>query len=155
MACVGEGEEPVDEPLDDEISVVDDAALSDEEELDLDSESLEDLREQEDILGELADDPFEWLGQTVTVAGDVNVVVTEQVFTIANETMLDDDEMPVVLPEDGADVVEEGDSVLVTGEVTQFVIEDVGEVYEELGEEFVEEWDGKPVILATEVEVLE
>jgi hypothetical protein len=109
-------------------------------------------------LEDITDDPAALAGQTVTVNGGVNVVLTETAFTIAESTLLDLNEVLVVGATGEAleAALQTGSPVRVTGTVRTF---NLVEVEEDLGVDLDDalfaDFEGKPVILAQNVIAIE
>lgn len=111
-------------------------------------------------LDDIADDPDEYIGQTVTVSGEVSEVLAPQVFRINEDNLLDiGDELLVVHTgqQTTANLAEDSE-IQVTGVVHRFT---VGEVENTLGielgldDDLEVEYENRPAIVATGIDVLE
>lgn len=113
--------------------------------------------EVDDTLEAITDNPSAYVGQQVTVDGDVNVVLNDQAFTIANETMTDDDEVLVInAGQVDPATLQEDTEVRVTGEVVQFTQADVEQQYGlDLDEQLTAEFEGRPAIVAQSIQTVD
>jgi hypothetical protein len=109
-------------------------------------------------LGDITAEPDTYIDQTVTVEGGVDEVRGERAFTIADNTFLDLNEVLVLgANQEALDTALEADApVVVTGTVRRLV---AAEIEQELGfdldTEIEAEFEDKPVIIATNVEVVQ
>ena len=107
---------------------------------------------------ELADNPSEFYGESVTVSGEVIETVEPGAFRIEG----DDGELLVVgvqqlqnIAKGGDKEVSEGDLVRATGEVRQFKLEEVrNEVDYGIDNEYFGDFTGEPAVLASSFEVI-
>lgn len=105
-------------------------------------------------LYDIADDPTEFYGTTVTVSGEVNEVLGPRSFTIGDEELLvvSSAPLPEVVDRPGELPLSGGDVVKVTGRVRNF---DVFEVEREIGadldDELLDAWAATPSIVADSV----
>lgn len=117
---------------------------------------------QEQIAG-IAENPDEFIGQNVDVAGQVGNILGYQAFTVENP-QLDGDNILVIskqplVPVGGSGGLEDdflynpNDRVSIQGKVRTF---NLREIERELDRDFVDdqftEWEGKPVIIADQIE---
>lgn len=135
-----------------------DADVDTDIDTDVDTAMDDELPDSQNVtLGEVNDDPLAYAGQTVAVEGDVNVVLDETAFTIASNTLTDDDETLVInASEEALDlalVVDEG--VIVTGEPVQFILADVEEEWGlDLDDDLLIEYETRPAIIAESISVM-
>ncbi len=103
-------------------------------------------------ISDIADDPDGYLGETVKVSGEVEDIedglVTQHAFRIGSAKLL------VITPEPREDLFVEP-TAYVTGEVRQFDLAAVeGEFAIDLDEALLSQYNGDPVIIANEVELV-
>jgi hypothetical protein len=104
---------------------------------------------------DVADEPERYVGQTVTVSGEVDEVVAPNAFTIG-----DDDELLVVIPRLGPAAnpaaLEEDDAVVrITGQVASLELPTFEELADaDLDDALFEGLEGEPVLIARSVEQL-
>lgn len=105
-------------------------------------------------LSEVSDNPDAMYGQMVTISGGVQEIITPHAITIGNDEPLVGDTVLVVGADDFDTSVTEEDAILVTGEVQRFEIGAVeGALGVDLDDEALADYDGKAVLVASEVEV--
>lgn len=111
-------------------------------------------------VGSVLSRPKEFYGEQVTLTGDIGKTVGQQSFTINSPNFLQGD-LLVISKESlgpiggsGESGISEEERVLITGIVREFRIR---EIEKELGEDLVDntfaDWEGKPVVLAENVEI--
>lgn len=109
-------------------------------------------------LAEITANPEAYVGQTVTVEGGVNTVKSETAFTIADNTLTDLGEVLVVSAMgQSLDMgLRAEEPVRVTGTVRTFEIADINrDLNLNLDPETYRDFDNKPVLVASSVEVIE
>jgi hypothetical protein len=111
-----------------------------------------------DIAGNLTN----YTGRTVTVRGEIEESIHPNVFSVDEDALaeggIDNDVVVVNAGPNAAEVTEEneGEEVIVTGEVRQFVLSEIEEEFNlGLDPEIEAEFDQRAVIIATAVEVVE
>jgi hypothetical protein len=105
-------------------------------------------------LDELEDNPDKFLGKTVVVEGEVDRVLSPHLFTIDERNWADAErELPVVVPEPFAAIVQSDTPVRVTGTVQKVPIAQVEREWGVLGNEpkIRADIETRPELLATEV----
>ncbi len=115
---------------------------------------------EETELDDVAGDPDAYVGQTVTVSGEVSEVLSPNMFRINNDEVLDigDEVLVVHTGQEAATELVEETEVLVTGVVHRFT---VAEIEDDLGidlglDEDVEvEYENRPALVATGIDALE
>lgn len=120
----------------------------------------EEAEVEETELDEVAGAPDAYVGQTVTVSGEVGEILSPNMFQIDNDEVLDigDEVLVVHTGEEAATQLVEETEVLVTGVVHRFT---VAEIENDLGidlglDEDVEvEYEDRPAIVATGIDALE
>lgn len=106
-------------------------------------------------VGDLSGDLEDYLGQTVSVRGEVVETIGEEAFVISGGGLFSGDDVVVFnasgnpMPQIGDDVTER---VQVTGEVQQVVIDDIAQQHGlMLDEETYGEYEGNPAIIAGKI----
>lgn len=95
---------------------------------------------------DILDEPYRYVGQTVTVHGEIAEIHSGQWFTIDGPGLLDDEML--VLARDPA-VVTEGEDVAVSGEVVTLVVSEVErELSIDLDPELEVEFSDQPIVIA-------
>ena len=104
-------------------------------------------------LDQLENDPEKYVGQTVTVEGEVDRILGPHLFTIDERDWADAErEMPVIVPEPFAVMVRTGAQVRVTGTVQKVPIAEVESARGFFGDARIRaEIEAKPVLVATDV----
>ena len=104
-------------------------------------------------LDQLENNPDQYVGQTVTVEGEVDRVLGPHLFTIDERDWADAErEMPVIVPEPFAAMVRTGAPVRVTGTVQKVPIAEVESARGFFGDARIRaEIETKPVLVATDV----
>lgn len=104
---------------------------------------------------EVVENPAAYRGQVVTLRGEVGEVMGAGVFTLEEPNEVFDQQVLVVSRADRAVPVEVDQSLVVRGEVRIF---ELAGMERDLGYDLADEtyygWEGKPVIMASEVERL-
>jgi hypothetical protein len=120
------------------------------EELDIEGTEVE--------LEDIADNPEEYLGQTVTVSGEVSEVLSPQVFRMNEGNLLDigDEILVVHLPEQTPVVMAEDAEIQVTGTVRSLIQAEIERDFDfGLDEDLYIEYENRPAIVATSFDVME
>jgi hypothetical protein len=96
-----------------------------------------------------------YIGNTVTVSGEVEDKLAGGGFTLKDDKWGADNEI-LVVGSTFAALVNEDDEVRVTGEVRRFAISDVErDLQIDLDDELYRTWNNRPVLIARSVDVLE
>lgn len=121
--------------------------------------------EEERLISDIAQNPTQYAGQTVTLRGEVDRIFDPQIFVLDQMGTAVGDEVLVITtnpipipPEAGRDVsvpLQNTDQVTVSGTVRLFIIENIEqEIGLDLDQALEVEFEGKPVIMATDVSVV-
>lgn len=107
-------------------------------------------------LGEVADNPNQFMGQTVTLNGEVAEVLGPNVFRIQEDQLIGGSDI-IVITTDGQMPVMEDSQVQVTGEVRQLVITEIERDYDlgwdnTFSTEIEREYTDRPAIVAQSVQ---
>jgi hypothetical protein len=105
-------------------------------------------------LDQLEDHPEKFVGQTVTVEGEVDRVLGPHLFTVDEKDWVDlEREMPVVVPEPFAAIVKSDTPVRITGVVQKMPVAKIEQSQGFLSSEpkLKAEIENEPVLVATEV----
>ncbi|MCZ7574564.1 MAG: hypothetical protein M5U01_38935 [Ardenticatenaceae bacterium] len=103
-------------------------------------------------LTDITANPQRYYGQTVTVTGTVDVVLSPNAFTIARNNLLDLGEI-TVLSSTPRRALNAGERLQVTGIVRQFVRGEIERDLDfDLGEDLSAQFENKPVIIASSVQ---
>ena len=105
--------------------------------------------------GEIAADPTQYYGQTLAVTGEVEDTYNEGVFTLDEDELFGGEDLLVVVV-NPTEIVEDGETVAVTGELRSFVVADIERDYgltwdAGVGEELEAEYSERPVLVADRV----
>jgi hypothetical protein len=117
-----------------------------------------DIEGTEVELEDVADNPAEYLGQTVTVNGEVSAVLSPQVFRMNEGNLLDigDEILVVHLPDQTPVVMVEDAEIQVTGTVRSLIQADIERDFGfGLDEDLYIEYENRPAIIANSIEVME
>ncbi|MDY7012686.1 MAG: hypothetical protein SVX43_03640 [Cyanobacteriota bacterium] len=140
------------------------SAFDFEEEFELDWTPAEDYGERPTIVaqsiaispepGEVTGNPEEYYGQTVAVEGEVEEVADATTFTLEEEQLVGGENLTVINLTEPAQGIEEGNQIVVTGQVRPFVLAEIEKDYDltwdlELKEKLEAEYSNKPVLVAT------
>ncbi|MCT7954932.1 hypothetical protein [Laspinema palackyanum] len=107
-------------------------------------------------LGEVADNPNQFMGQTVTLNGEVAEVLGPNVFRIQEDEAIGGSDIIVITTDSQMPVMEDS-QVQVTGEVRQLVITEIERDYNNLGwddtlrTEIEREYTDRPAIVAQSI----
>lgn len=116
----------------------------------------EEVTGEEVSLGDIADDPEAYVGQTVVVTGEVSAIVNDQLFRLNEGNLLGiGDEILVLRPQDQVSVnLAEDTRVRVTGTVRRFI---QAEIEEDFGflfdDDLTVEYENRPTIIADSIEL--
>lgn len=112
-------------------------------------------------ISEIKDNPNAYIGQTVTVEGDVEDIRSPQVFRLDQEGTVLGDEILVVMntgslpspsPDNNFDLFEDTDVVRVTGQVRQLITAEIEREFDlDFDTEIEAEFEGELIIVAREV----
>jgi hypothetical protein len=99
---------------------------------------------------EVAEEPQDYYGQTVTIRGEVEQAVDEISFTITTEDLVFEGEEILIVNTTGTgfELPEEGTPVQVTGEVRQFKAFDFEEDFDLIPQVEAEDYEERPTIAA-------
>lgn len=104
------------------------ACQAEEEPEVLEEPTVETPMETTPDISDLEGDPLQYVGQTVTVEGDVSEVYGPNAFTVTGGLFTGD--LPVIVPPNQAMTpVAEGDDVQITGEVRAYVLTEIETEY--------------------------
>ena len=102
---------------------------------------------------DITDNPDRYIGQTVTVGGEVNRMLGTNALVLEDDDFIGDDEVLVV----GANQLPAGQAnevVLVTGTVSNFNMADAeSQLGIDLDNNLFTDWDGRPAIVARSIDV--
>jgi hypothetical protein len=105
--------------------------------------------------GEVTENPEKYYGQIVAVEGEVEGITDATTFTLNEDQLVGGEDLTVLnlIPTQG---IEEGNQILVTGEVRPFVLAEIEEDYDltwdlDLKRKLEAEYTNKPVLVATGV----
>jgi hypothetical protein len=121
-----------------------------------DPEAVETVTSVEDI----KEDTEEYIGETVTISGEVENVVSLDSFVLEDEgNLFDEDQVLVISVENQIEPIREGENVQVTGEVRRFEITELERDYDltwdlDLQRELEAEYKDKTVVVAEFTRVL-
>jgi hypothetical protein len=105
--------------------------------------------------GAITEEPAQYYGERLAVKGEVADIVAPNIFTLNDEELFAGEDLLVLYPTPG-ELVEEDQSVAVTGELRAFVVAELERDYD-LGwdpgvvEELEAEFADKPVLVADTV----
>ena len=105
--------------------------------------------------GEIAEDPTQYYGETLAVTGEVEEMYGVNTFTLDDDELFGGEELLVVVP-NIAEVISDGETVAVTGELRSFVIADLETDYDltwdlDVQEQLEVEYADRPVLVADQV----
>ena len=121
-----------------------------------DTEAVETVTSVEEV----KEDTEEYIGETVTISGEVENVVSLDSFVLEDEeNLFDQGEVLVISVENQIEPIREGENVQVTGEVRRFEITELERDYDltwdlDLQRELEAEYEDKTVIVADFTRVL-
>ena len=105
--------------------------------------------------GEITEDPAQYYGQILAVTGEVEEVYGMNTFTLDEEELFGSDDLLVVVP-NAEEMVLDGETVAVTGELRSFVIADLERDYDltwdlEVQEQIEAEYTERPVLVVDRI----
>lgn len=105
--------------------------------------------------GEITEDPAQYYGQALAVTGEVEQMYGMNTFTLDEDELFGGNDLLVVVP-NSDEMVEEGETVAVTGELRSFVIADLERDYDltwdlDVQEEIEAEYSQKPVLVVDSI----
>lgn len=105
--------------------------------------------------GEITQNPAQYYGQTLAVAGEVEQIYGDNVFSLDEEELIGAEDL-LVLVVNPEETITEGEKVAVTGELREFVIADIERDYEytwdaDLVAELEAEYSDRPVLVVRQV----
>ena len=105
--------------------------------------------------GEVAEDPTQYYGETLAVTGEVEEMYGVNTFTLDDEELFGGEELLVVVP-NITELISDGETVAVTGELRSFVIADLETDYDltwdlDVQEQLEVEYSDRPVLVADQV----
>jgi len=112
---------------------------------------------QEPMLEDIAENPSEYYGQTVTVYGNVDEMIGPGSITLAGTAFLDENDVLVVgAPVEAVEEAEDEDVLLeVRGDVRQFDLAEIEEDFDlDLEDDAYADFEGEPVIVAESARAL-
>ena len=133
--------------------------------LDLDSDLYVDYTDKPAIIaeslalapepGEVAEDPTQYYGETLAVTGEVEEMYGVNTFTLDEEELFGGEDLLVIVP-NISEVISDGETVAVTGELRSFVVADLETDYDltwdlDVQEQLEVEYSERPVLVADQV----
>lgn len=105
--------------------------------------------------GEIAEDPTQYYGETLAVTGEVEDVYGVNTFTLDDDELFGGEELLVVVP-NIAELISDGETVAVTGELRSFVIADLETDYDltwdlDVQEQLEVEYSDRPVLVVDQI----
>ena len=105
--------------------------------------------------GEVAENPTQYYGETLAVTGEVEQMYGVNTFTLDDEQLFGGEELLVIVP-DIAEVISDGETVAVTGELRSFVVADLETDYDltwdlDVQRELEAEYSDRPILVADQV----
>ena len=105
--------------------------------------------------GEIAEDPTQYYGETLAVTGEVEEVYNANTFTLDEEELFGGDDLLVVVP-NITEIISDGETVAVTGELRSFVIADLETDYDltwdlDVQEQLEVEYSDRPVLVVDQI----
>ena len=105
--------------------------------------------------GEITEDPSQYYGQTLAVTGEIEQMYGMNTFTLDEDELFGANDLLVVVPNSN-EMVEEGETVAVTGELRSFVLADLERDYDltwdlDMQEEIEAEYTEKPVLVVDRI----
>lgn len=106
--------------------------------------------------GEIAEDPTQYYGETLAVAGEIETVYGENTFTLDDDELLGGEELLVVVTNPTEAPIIDGETVATTGELRSFVIADLETDYDltwdlDVQEQLEVEYSDRPVLVVEQV----
>ena len=105
--------------------------------------------------GEITKDPTPYYGQAIAVTGEIEQMYDSNIFTLDEDELFGGEDLLVVVP-NISEIVEEGQTVAVTGEVRSFTLVDLETDYDltwdlDIQEQIEAEYTNKTVFVADQV----
>lgn len=105
--------------------------------------------------GEITEDPTQYYGQTLAVTGEVEEIYDANTFTLDEDELLGGDDLLVVVT-NPTEMVEDGQTVAVTGELRSFIVADLEKDYDltwdlDIQEQIEAEYSDRPVLVVDDV----
>ena len=105
--------------------------------------------------GEIAEDPTQFYGETLAVTGEVEEMYGVNTFTLDEEELFGGEDLLVIVP-NITEVISDGETVAVTGELRSFVVADLETDYDltwdlDVQEQLEVEYSDRPVLVADQV----
>ena len=105
--------------------------------------------------GEVAENPTQYYGETLAVTGEIEEMYGVNTFTLDDEELFGGEELLVIVP-NIAEVVSDGETVAVTGELRSFVVADLETDYDltwdlDVQRELEAEYSDRSVLVADRV----
>lgn len=111
----------------------------------------------EESIEEVSEEPVDYIGETVTLAGQVQNTYGDDLFVIEDEEFFGDESVLVLNQNPGTQPPVGDDYVQVTGEVREFLVADIEREYgleidPDAVAELEVEYEGQPVVVANSIE---
>ena len=105
--------------------------------------------------GEIAEDPTQFYGEILAVTGEVEEIYGMNTFTLDEEELFGGEDLLVIAP-NMTEVISDGETVAVTGELRSFVIADLETDYDltwdlDVQEQLEAEYSERPVLVVDQV----
>ena len=105
--------------------------------------------------GEVAADPTQYYGETLAVTGEVEDMYSVNTFTLDEDELFGGDDLLVIVP-NISELISDGETVAVTGELRSFVVADLERDYDltwdlDVQEQIEAEYSERPVLVADQV----
>ena len=105
--------------------------------------------------GEVAEDPTQYYGETLAVTGEVEEMYGVNTFTLDEEELFGGEDLLVIVP-NITEVISDGETVAVTGELRSFVVADLETDYDltwdlDVQEQLEAEYSERPVLVVDQV----
>lgn len=112
-------------------------------------------------LEEVAEETEQFIGETVTIRGEIEEAIAPGVYRLQEENeLLAQDSVLIVMPDESPMPIVEDQEVQVTGEVRQFISAEFERDYNltwdlNVEEQIEAEYEGQPVVVVQNAEILE
>lgn len=105
--------------------------------------------------GEIAENPAQYYGQILAVTGEVETMYDPGIFTLDEEELFGGEDLLVVAP-NPSEMVEDGQTVAVTGELRSLVVADIERDYDltwdlDVQEQIEAEYSDRPVLIVDRI----